>query len=175
MKTLLVFVSTLDGKITKWETSEVRSWSSKDDQDYFAEIWNATRVIIMGRNTYLSDPLKPDPKHLFIVMTQRPEKFKHNELPGLVEFTRESPGQLVTRFKKEGEERILIVGGAKIATSFLKQGLIEELWLTIEPKIFGIGSNFVTSEKLDIDLKLLSCITANSRGTLITKYQVVHS
>jgi dihydrofolate reductase len=175
MKTVLVFVSTLDGKITKWETNEVRTWSSKEDQDYFDEIWNATRVIIMGRETYLSDPLPPHSKHLYIVMTRQPEKFKSDEIPGLIEFTRESPGQLIARFKKEDAKMILIVGGAKIATAFLQEELIDELWLTIEPKIFGKGTGFVVGEKLDINLKLISCNKANSRGTLITKYRVVRS
>jgi dihydrofolate reductase len=68
----------------------------------------------------------------------------------------------------------LIVGGAHIATSFLKDELIDELWLTLEPKIFGIGANFVIKEKLDIRLKLISCTTANQQGTLMMKYRVLH-
>jgi dihydrofolate reductase len=65
------------------------------------------------------------------------------------------------------------VGGAHIATSFLKEKLIDEVWLTIEPKIFGAGSNFVINESLDIDLKLLSFEKINEQGTLITKYSVI--
>ncbi len=34
---------------------------------------------------------------------------------------------------------MLVVGGPHVATSFLKAQLIDELWLTIEPKIFGMG------------------------------------
>ena len=70
---------------------------------------------------------------------------------------------------------MLVTGGQHIATSFLKEGLIDELWLTIEPKIFGMGENFVTQEKLDIDLNLISCEKVNERGTLITKYVVIKS
>jgi riboflavin biosynthesis pyrimidine reductase len=106
MKTILIFVSTLDGKVTKWGDPFVRVWSSKDDQHYFNRVWNDTR------------------------------------------------------------------GGAHIATSFLKEQLIDELWLTIEPKIFGIGGNFVIAEKLDINLQLISCEKVNKQGTLITKYAV---
>ena len=58
-------------------------------------------------------------------------------------------------------------------TSFLKEQLIDEVWLTIEPKIFGTGGNFVIEEELDIDLKLLSCEKVNEQGTLITKYAVI--
>ena len=57
MKTILIFVSTLDGKITKWGNPKIRFWSSQEDQDYFDRIWNETRVIVMGKATYYcNDP-----------------------------------------------------------------------------------------------------------------------
>jgi dihydrofolate reductase len=71
MKTILVFVSTSDGKVTKWGNPYVRSWSSKNDQDYFNKIWNDTRLIIMGSNTYNADPIKPSSNHLLVIMTRQ--------------------------------------------------------------------------------------------------------
>jgi dihydrofolate reductase len=173
MKTILIFVSSLDGKITKWGDPKIRSWSSKGDQDYFDAIWSDTRVIIMGSGTYNPDPVKPGSKHLFIVMTRQTEKYDSDEIPGQLEFTKESPVDLVTRFENEGEDKILIVGGPQIATSFLRDELIDELWLTLEPKIFGTGAGFVTEEKLDINLNLLSSEKINDQGTLITKYKII--
>lgn len=173
MKTILVFVSTLDGKITKWGDTYVRSWSSKEDQTYFKKISNDTRLIVMGSNTYNVDPMKPSPSHLLVILTRHPSKYRLNEIAGHIEFTDESPARLVARFEKEGQEQMLIVGGAHIATSFLKEQLIDELWLTIEPKIFGLGGNFVIEEKLDINLQLISCERVNKQGTLITKYAVI--
>jgi len=172
MKTILIFVSTIDGKITRWGDPMIRSWSSKDDQKYFDAIWNDTRVIIMGSGTYNPDPLKADPKHLYIVLTRQPSRYEGLNVPGLLEFTNETPGQVLDRFKND-EKIVLVVGGSHIATSFLREQLIDELWLTIEPKIFGTGANFVTEEKLDIDLKLLSSEQINEQGTLITKYRVI--
>ena len=68
---------------------------------------------------------------------------------------------------------MLVVGGPHIATSFLKEQLIDELWLTLEPKIFGIGGNFATDVKLDINLRLIHYEKVNKQGTLITKYEVL--
>jgi dihydrofolate reductase len=172
MKTILIFVSTLDSKITKWGDPMIRSWSSKSDQVHFDAIWKDTRVIIMGSGTYKPDPVKPVLKHLFIVLTRHPENYRGSEVPGQLEFTNDPPILLIERFKKSDEDKVLIVGGPQIATLFLKAQLIDELWLTIEPKIFGTGSSFVNDEKLDIELKLLSCEQANEQGTLITKYKV---
>jgi dihydrofolate reductase len=92
---------------------------------------------------------------------------------GQLEFRNESPVQLTKQFENEGYEYMFVVGGAHIATSFLKDQLVDELWLTIEPKIFGVGSNFVIEEKLDINLQLLTCESVNKQGTLLTKYTVL--
>ncbi len=173
MKTILIFVSTLDGKITRWGEPDIRSWSSKADQDHFDAVWNRTRGVIMGSGTYNPDPISPSLDHLFIVMTKRPDEYRNKERKGRLEFTSDSAAHLVSRFEKEGEEVILIVGGPHIATLFLKEQLINELWLTLEPRIFGRGGNLVTEEKLDIELRLLSYSKVNDEGTLITKYQVL--
>ena len=172
MKTILVFVSTLDGKVTKWGDPDVKSWSSQSDQDYFKKKWNETRLIVMGSKSYKADPVKPSSNHLLVIMTQHPSEYSRIAKPGQLEFTNESPGQLFERFDKEGHEEMLIVGGAHIATSFLKEQLIDELWLTIEPKIFGTGGSFVIEEKLDINLQLISFERVNKQGTLITKYSL---
>jgi dihydrofolate reductase len=173
MKTILIFVSTLDGKITRWGEPDIRSWTSKYDQDHFDAIWNETRVVIMGKGTYTPDPVSPGPDHLFVVMTRHPEEYKNKERKGRLEFTSEPAEQLVSRFEKEGETNILVVGGPHIATLFLKNQLIDELWLTFEPRIFGKGGNLVIDEQLDIELKLLSYSKVNDEGTIVTKYQVL--
>ena len=173
MKTILVFVSTLDGKITKWGQPDVKVWSSQSDKDYFKNLWRKSPVIIMGSNTYKAEPVKPTSNRLVIVMTQQIAKYKASEIPGLLEFTNESPENILARLENSGFNFILIVGGAKIATSFLKKYLIDELWLTIEPKIFGTGGNFVIDEKLDINLNLITTERVNEQGTLINKYLVI--
>jgi dihydrofolate reductase len=173
MKTILIFVSSLDGKITRWGNPMIRSWSSKSDQEHFDAIWKDTRVIIMGSGTYNPDPVKPVSRHLFVILTRHPERYKSREIPGQLEFTDDSPLLLMERFKKANEDKLLIVGGAQIAALFLKAQLIDELWLTIEPRIFGIGASFVNDEKLNIELKLLSCEIVNEQGTLITKYELL--
>lgn len=173
MKTILIFVTTLDGKITKWGNPNIRSWSSGDDQDYFDTIWNDTRIIIMGSGTYDPNPVKPVQKHHYIVLTRHPEKYIDKDIPGQLEFTFESPKKLITRLEKEGQEELLVVGGPHIATLFLKEQLIDELWLTLEPRIFGIGGNFVIEEKFDINLILLNSERINDIGTLINKYRVI--
>src|SRR5512133_2561823 len=173
MKTILVFVQTLDGKITKWGNPVVRAWSSQEDQNYFREVMKSSRLTIMGSNTYSVDQTKPRPGHLLIVMTSHPADFKIKEIPGQIEFSNESPSELTERFKREGCEQMLMVGGAQAATSFLKEKKIDEIWITIEPSIFGSGGSFVNNEDLSIELRLQSAEKLNEKGTMLMKYSVI--
>jgi len=173
MKTILIFVSTLDGKITKWSEPNISSWSSHQDHDYYKKILNESRLIVMGSNTFNADTFKHSSDHQLIIMTGHPDKYKSLEITGQIEFTNESPVELIARFKNKGRKQMLVIGGSHVATSFLKEQLIDELWLTLEPKIFGTGGNFVTDVKLDINLSLIHCEKVNEQGTLITKYAVL--
>ncbi len=173
MKTILIFVSTLDGKVTKWGSPRVKLWTSHQDQDYYKKVWNESRLIIMGSGTFKPESFNPFPNHLLIIMTRRPDTYKSLEVPGQIEFTNKTPVELATRFKSKGHKQMLVVGGPHVATSFLKEQLIDELWLTFEPRIFGTGENFATDENLDINLRLIHCDKVNEQGTLITKYAVL--
>jgi dihydrofolate reductase len=173
MKAILIFVSTLDGKITRWGEPHVSSWSSHQDQDYYKKVWNESGLIVMGSGTFNAEQFDPSLNHLLIVMTQHPDNYKNYQVPGQVEFTSESPVEITARFKNKGYPQMLVVGGPHVATSFLKEQLIDELWLTIEPRIFGTGGNFAIDEKLDINLRLIHCEKVNEQGTLITKYAIM--
>lgn len=127
----------------------------------------------MGSTTYISEAFRPILDHLLVVMTSHPDKYRSQVVPDKLEFTSKTPVQLTELYKNEGHELMMVVGGAHIATSFLKDQLLDEIWLTIEPKIFGIGGNFVIEEKLNINLRLINIEKINKQGTLIVKYEVV--
>jgi dihydrofolate reductase len=173
MRIILVFVSTLDGKITRWGDPKVSSWTSEEDKKYFKKTWSESPLIVMGSNTYLAEKLGSERDHLIVVMTRHPSDYRDKEVTGRLEFSNESPVQLAARFEKANFTTMMVVGGPNIATSFLKADLIDEIWLTIEPKIYGKGGNFVIEQELDLELRLISCEQVNPEGTLITKYTVV--
>ncbi len=174
MKVILIFVTTLDGKITKWGDAHVHKWSSEEDQTYFKKLWNESKVTVLGSTTFDFDPIKPSPTTRLIIMTSHPETYQARVVPGQIEFSSEPPRTIVGRLRDEGYEQLLVAGGAHIAASFFADDLIDELWLTLEPKIFGSGGNFVEESKLDVALELLSVEKINERGTILTKYRVLH-
>lgn len=173
MKKILVFVTSLDGKITHWDEGKVKGWSSKEDQEYFKKIWDESEITVLGSGTYNAAPMHPTATQHLLVMTRTPKKYKDDEIANRLEFTDQSPAEIVAHYEKKGLDEMLIAGGAHVATTFLKAELIDEIWLTVEPKIFGSGSNFVSEEELAVDLQLISFEKVNERGTLITKYAVM--
>jgi dihydrofolate reductase len=173
MKVILVFVATLNGKITRGDDPEVKTWSSKNDQEHFSRVWKQSKLIVMGSNTYKRNVIKPSSGRLIIVMTGNPSYYRGSEVPGLLEFSARPPADLVAEFEKKGVEQMTVVGGSLVAASFLKSKLIDEIWLTLEPRIFGKGQNLIADEELDIKLSLREIEKANDQGTLITKYAIV--
>jgi len=175
MRVILVVVASINGKSTKGEIANVRVWSSKEDQKYFATLIQKSNLIVMGRETYeAARPIiKLTPHKLRIVLTRNPERFKRFEVLGQLEFTNDSPSGLVKRMETQGYETMLLVGGSKISTLFFKENKIDEIWVTLEPYIFGRGKNLVEETNLDLTLKLINVTKLNKKGILLLKYSVV--
>lgn len=173
MKVILVFVSTLNGKITRGEDPEVRHWSSKSDQEYYSRVWKNSELVVMGSKTFNDNVIKPSGGRLVVVMTRNPHLYKDREVPGQIEFSNLSPSGLVDKYRKSGAPLMTVVGGPLIATSFIKEYLVDELWLTLEPRLFGSGFNLIADSDLDAKLKLIDIVKVNEEGTLITKYSFV--
>jgi dihydrofolate reductase len=181
MKIILIDVSSLDGKLTKWKGNDIYEWSSREDFMHFQKVKSENNLIVMGSGTFdkVKDienaGLKPEKERLRIIMTRRLDKYQKYSIPGQMEFSNESPHDLVHRLEQQGYKQMLLVSGGKVATSFFIEQLIDELWLTIEPKIFGSGEPLVQEGAFDINLRLLDIQKLNNNGTLLLKYHVLKS
>ena len=175
MKITFVAVSSLDGKTTMWNNPLVDEWTSKEDTKHFTKLLQTSSLILMGRKTY--QHAKKQMTHrtgrLRLVFTKTPHKFRKEHIKDQLEFTNESPNEALKRLKKYGYKQALFVGGATLAAEFLQQNLLHEIFVTIEPKLFGIGKSLIGEEKLNVNLKLLNVEKLNSKGTLLLKYKVI--
>ena len=174
MKVTMVTVSSLDGKITKGKDPNIHSWTSKEDTDFFFSQIEKNNLIVMGSKTYNAAIkfIRHKKNKLRVVLTRNPEKYLEQTKTGMLEFTDESPLKLIKRLEDRGYKKMLLVGGGRINSLFFRQNLVNELYITLEPKIFGSGKNLVNEEKLNIALKLISVNKLNRQGTLLLKYKV---
>jgi dihydrofolate reductase len=73
----------------------------------------------------------------------------------------------------EGYTRAAIIGGAAVNRQYLEAGLVDTLYLTIEPVIFGQGLHLFDAP---VETKLhLNQIHTLSPQTLVLEYQVLKS
>jgi len=174
MNIILVMVITADGKTTKWTESAVHDWSSHEDKKHFQLLKSRHRLIVMGRKTYEASKseivLSTDT--LRIVMTQRPSDFSRDAVDGQLEFTDEPVATLIKRLEAKGYETMLLVGGSRLNTEFLNNKLINECYLTIEPRFFGSGNNLFANTKANVSLELMELRQLNHQGTLMVHYRL---
>ncbi|MDO8583225.1 MAG: dihydrofolate reductase family protein [bacterium] len=177
MKVTVVAVSSLNGKITKGTDPNIYSWTSKEDSKFFFSEIAKNNLIVMGSKTYESvrKIIKHKKNKLRIILTRNPGKYSKEAIKGVLEFTNESPLRLIESLENRGYKKMLLVGGGTINTLFLKSKLVNEIYLTLEPKIFGNGKSLVNEENFDILLKLISIKKLNPQGTLLLRYKIKNS
>ncbi|MFA5925936.1 MAG: dihydrofolate reductase family protein [Parcubacteria group bacterium] len=165
MKIILMMAVTADGKIAK-NSDHFPDWTSREDKKMFASVSREHGVVIMGEKTFKTFP-KPLPERLNVVFTLE------KDLPEMenVKWVTGEPEKVLEQLEKEGHKSAILGGGAYLNTQFLKNKLIDEIWLTVEPKIFGDGLG-VFGGDFDIDLKLLNVEKINE-DSVVLKYQVL--
>ena len=69
----------------------------------------------------------------------------------------------------EGNRRVALLGGPTVNHQFLAAGLVDEIYLTVEPVLLGTGLS-LSSDALDNRLRLIETIRLNQDGTLVLHY-----
>ena len=163
MHIFLIAALTADGYIGK-SSSHLANWTSKEDKEFFSEKSKKAGVIIMGYNTYKTIG-KPLSGRVNIVYAP-----KGTMIEG-VEVTQKKPKELLEDLEGRGFTEVVIAGGAQIYTMFMQSGLVDTLYLTVEPIIFGSGINLFNAD-IESHLKLESEKKLND-NTILLEYSVI--
>jgi dihydrofolate reductase len=172
MKIIGIVATSLDGYITK-HNGEGVTFTSEADQRYFKEVLKTFDGSIMGAGTFAASKsmiLKSlHLERLRVVWTRQPEKYPQYQLEGKLEFSASDLKTILEDLQARGKQRCAILGGSSVYTACLEQGLLDELWVTLEPLVFGSGKKLVTGT-LDVRLELISTEPL-AKDTLLLKYQ----
>lgn len=161
----MMMAITVDGKIAK-NSQQFANWTSPEDKKLFVEVSKSHGVIMMGENTFKTFPA-PLKNRLNVV-------FSYQENPPEIEgvkWAKGEPEKILLELEAMGFKSALLGGGASLNSLFLEKKLIQEIILTIEPKIFGQGLSLFDKD-LEIDLKLLEIKKLNE-NVLMLKYKVL--
>jgi dihydrofolate reductase len=172
MKTIGIVATSLDGHITKHD-NEGATFTSEADQHYFKNALKTFDCSVMGAKTFeASKPMilkSSNLERLRVVWTRHPEKYRQYQQQNKLEFSSNDLKMILEDLQARGKQRCAILGGSSVYTECLKQGLMDEIWLTLEPLLFGRGKKLVEG-LLDVRLELLN-VEYLSKDTLLLKYR----
>lgn len=144
VRVTMIAVQSVDGFITNGDEPGAAGFASRADQRRFRQLLAATDCSVFGAGTYRAerDLLRRGltPARRRVVLSRRPETFAADVVAGELEFTAESPRDLLDRLAAEGLQHCSLLGGAQVYGVFLAAGLVDELCLSIEPWLFGSGA-----------------------------------
>jgi len=159
-------VMSSDGVIAKDANHNPVEWTSKEDQQLYKETTKEAGVMIFGQSTYDAIGM-PLPGRLNIVLT----KEDRTDQPGLLEHKQGDLRAILDELAKRGFELVIIGGGTFVNSKFLEAGLVDEIQLTIEPKLFGSGLRVFDQINIDHDLELLQLQKLNDH-TINVLYRI---
>lgn len=171
MKVILSMAITANGLVAAEHGDS--SFTSDADWERFDELSKAAGVVVMGRATHealLKENMFPFEGRLNVVMTKTPPRADADGESVL--FTEEAPSAVLKILEEKGFDTAFIGGGAKLAGSFMKEGLVDEIYLTVEPVAFGKGIQLFRESDFRADLDLLD-ITRLSKNEIQLHYKVV--
>lgn len=164
MLTFIIAALTADGFIARDVGQVSTDWTSKEDKKFFSERTKQAGVVVFGYNTYktIGKPLRD---RFNVVYSNKEE-----DIPG-VEITQKEPKELIADLEARGYKEVAICGGATIYTMFMEAGVVDKLYLTIEPVIFGSGIKLFNKE-VNAKLKLIA-MRKTDGGTVFLEYDVI--
>ncbi|MEK7510116.1 MAG: dihydrofolate reductase family protein [Patescibacteria group bacterium] len=165
MKIFIIAALTADGFIAKNAAHTPMEWTSKADKLFFSQRTKQAGVVVFGQNTYETIG-KPLPERLNIV-------YSRDKTYEGVEVTQKEPRELLQDLETRGYHEVAICGGATIYTMFMQAGVVDTLYLTIEPVLFGKGMTLFNKE-LDAKLQLVSMEKLGEHAVLL-EYKVINS
>ncbi len=166
MNVFLLAAVTVDGFIGRNVGQSSLDWTCPEDKRLFVELTKTAGVMVMGSHTFATIN-RGLPGRKIVVMTHHPDQIASIEG---VTASQASPAEIVSQLADEGYDRLAVCGGAVVYTDFLQARVIDEIYLTVEPVIFGSGIRLINAE-VAACLQLLESRQLND-NTILLRYRV---
>ena len=160
-------VTTIDGRIARYR-GHLSDWSSQEDKDALHAELDRSDVIVIGRTTYQLVEDRLAGRNCLVFTRSVEGVVRRGEHCLYCNADQVDFEDVLTQY---GYGRVAILGGTQVYSWFLKRNLIDELYLTIEPLVFGTGLSLFATEVADQRYDLVSVKPLNHRGTLLIHYR----
>lgn len=123
-------------------------------------------VVVVGNNTYKTAQ-EPLSKRNCIVFTASVRTSEHKS--DMLTYCNPESSDCLPLMEKY--EKVAVLGGTQTYTYFLENNLLDEIYLTIEPVVFGRGLNlFESSKDINARFRLESTKSLNEKGSVLLHY-----
>lgn len=164
------FIARPDGDVAWLDDYEP---PGENDDAGYDELFSSVDALVLGRGTFekvLTFEWPYGAKPIIVLsstLSHIPEKLKDS-----VRIASSTPSEVLEKMAAEGYQHIYLDGG-QVIQSFLREGLVDDLTLTIIPVLLGEGIPLFGRLEKDIQLKLLESRSWEN-GFVQTKYQVLN-
>jgi len=171
MSTAIYIAITPNGMIAR--ADESADWISESEWKLFSKFVNGHGNMIVGKRTYEillahGEFARPELSAIATVVL--------SDVPLAVEdpnhAVARSPAEAIALL--EGHETIVIAGGGRMIGSFMKENLVDELYLDIEPIVFGKGITLFEGAEFEATLKLKG-VQQIGENEIQLRYEVIKS
>lgn len=167
-----IAVMSLDGCLTRHEEPGT-GFASTADHAFFQAALRTFDCSLLGRKTYEAGRESilraRDGSRLQMVLTSMPDRFVMDARAGHLEFRNAATADVVRELAGRGRMRCALLGGARLYEEACAQALLDELWVTIEPAAFGVGSRMFEG-RVDFRFELTE-VERLGPDTLLLKYR----
>ena len=163
---IAIVAVTIDGKIARHQ-GHFTDWTSPEDKTFMRGFLDTCDVVVVGNNTYKTAEA-PLSKRNCIVFTRAIENTERQRDNLLLC----NPGVASVETVLAPYQKVALLGGAQTYTYFLERNLIDELYLTIEPIVFGNGVGlFESKHEASTKFEIVSIRELNKQGTVLLHYR----
>jgi len=149
----------------------VPDWLSPEYGNNLVSVCQKKKAVIMGKTTYniLAPDYLPLQKEGTTVVLTTGEQAKSNN-PTVV-FTKNKVTEIVEMLVKKGHTEAVIIGGATAIGGFINAGLVDDIYLVVEPLLFGSGLPLLKNIEIELKLTLQDIKTLNE-NTVQLHYEI---
>ncbi len=154
-KVVLFIATSLDGFIaTKNDSLDWLYKVEGDGDNGYSEFYETVDTVLMGRRTYdwlmknVPGDFPYQNKECYVFSKSIDKDTKD------VKFVNEDLVGFINKLKKQEGKNIWVVGGGGLLHSFLNEGLVDELILTIAPTLIGNGIPLFKENDFQLELTL---------------------
>jgi len=166
-KYILLAAVSIDGKINK-NNKHSSNWTSTEDKDHLHKILDQCDLVLVGNRTYQLAKQALALRNCLV--------FSHATKKSKANCTYINPQKTdIKKFIAQNKyKKIAILGGTAIYDFTMAHNMLDEIYLTIEPIIFGSGlSIFDTFVKKINAFQLVSSKKLNPRGSILLHYKKI--